>query len=551
MNQISTLSLALVIGLAAGIYFTGGINKNSSTFQDEAPQTEAAAAIDEQANPFKASPDPISGRIGPVIQEQAKPNPDSERKPGQPLPYFGELPSLALINVRDVVLDEISAGLDKPWAMEFLSDSELLVTESGGSMKRVNLEDRSATAVAGMPAIPSGKGQIGLMDIALHPDFDDNQMVYFSHASQAEGGEERYATAVSRARLTAAGLENVEQIFLAAPFTDKFSNFGGALAFDAAGLLYIATGDRGESSRSQDLNVLNGKIIRLTDDGHPAPGNPFTSDEAVDNRIYAYGVRNPQGLVYDAVSDKLYEAEHGPMGGDEINIIHPGANYGWDMISYGMKYSNTRSGVGARFKGMEQPLFYFLPSLGISPLEIYRGPMFPEWDGHLLVGALKAQHVNMLDVLDQRVLSEKRILGEMRGRVRDIKVADDGSIYFLLQTGGRLLRLHREPGNPALEQPRERRGKDLYNLICASCHSSGMAGVPQLVQSDAWQARLEQGKKRLYRNTLQGIGDMPPRGLCENCADEEIEAAVDYMLKNVRREARKLGAREQLPEGRQ
>ena len=418
--------------------------------------------------------------------------------------------------------------------MEFISPDQLLITESSGVLKKLDLPSGRIDLIEGMPAIPYGKGQIGLMDIALHPKFDSNQLIYFSHAVRADGEVELYATAVTRAELRGTTLHNVEQIFVATPYTKAQANFGGALEFDNEGYLYIGSGDRGAGVRSQKTNILNGKIIRLHDNGDTPADNPFVENPAIDDRIFAYGVRNPQGLVFDEVSGNLYETEHGPMGGDEVNIIEAGKNYGWDTISYGMRYTLIRAGIGTSLENMEQPLFYYLPSIAISPLEIYRGAMFPEWEGHLLAGALKAQHVNMLDLLQDTVISEQRILGEMKGRVRDIKVATDGSIYFLLQTGGRLQRLSRDTTGEDLEHPKGRKGKDIYRMICASCHSFGPEQIPQITAPSAWAARIAQGKKTLYQHSIEGFGDMPAMGLCENCTDEEVEAAVDYMLKIVR-----------------
>ena len=285
--------------------------------------------------------------------------------------------------------------------------------------------------------------------------------------------------------------------------------------------------------------MLNGKIIRLHDDGSIPRDNPFVGDPAVDDKIYALGVRNPQGLVFDSATGILYESEHGPMGGDEINRIEAGANYGWPVISYGADYTTQKKGVGTARHGMEQPLFYYLPSIATSPLTIYRGTMFPEWEGDLMVGALKGSHVNKLDLLEGRILSEHRILRELKGRIRDIKVAQDGSVWILVQNGGRLFRLYRDPTRTDLEDPEQRKGGVVYKIICASCHSAGLPGVPQLDNPDEWRERVAGGRERLYRNTIDGMGAMPPRGLCENCSDEELRATVDWMLKTMKLKARR------------
>ena len=456
-----------------------------------------------------------------------------KRAPGQPKPYHGDLPSVAWINVRDAILDQVVKGLDFPWAFEFVAPDELLITEFGGTMKRYHLTRGELRNVEGLPDIPSGVGQVGLMDVALHPRFADNGVIYFSHAVLSPKDAKKRATAVSRAVLAGDRLTDVQRIFVATPYGGSPSNFGGALEFDNAGYLYIGTGDRSRQKQAQLGDTLTGKIIRLTADGEVPADNPFVGDPQVDDRIYALGVRNPQGLVFDAVSGLLYEAEHGPMGGDEVNIIRRGANYGWPVTTYGANYSTQRIGSGTRAPGMEQPLFYYLPSIAVSPLTIYRGSMFPEWEGDLLVGALKGAHVNKLDLVDGAIKSEQRILTELKGRVRDVKVAPDGSIYVLVQNGGRIHRLYRDPENESLERPKSRSGAAVYKLVCASCHSAGLELVPQLSRPDDWADRLAQGKAVLYQHTIDGFGDMPPRGLCENCTDEELRGAVDYMLRRV------------------
>jgi len=350
---------------------------------------------------------------------------------------------------------------------------------------------------------------------------------------------ETYATTLNRATLGADRLENVEQLLVATPFGKSTSNFGGALAFDADGYLYFTTGDRSERDNAVDTSLLTGKVLRLTADGEVPPDNPFVDNPEIDDRIYAYGVRNPQGLVFDSQTGRLFSTEHGPMGGDEVNIMQGGKNYGWPVITYGANYSIQRIGVGTSQPGMEQPLYYYLPSLGISPLEIYRGEMFPEWQGHLLVGALKGSVVSKLTLLDQQILSDQRMLDELGGRVRDIKVAQDGSIYFLVQTGN-LFRLYRDPKrkNNNLQSMKERNGKVVYEMVCASCHSAELPGIPQIGDSDAWQQRLaDKGKATLYDNTINGINGMPERGLCAGCSDNELKQAVDYIFKQSKPES--------------
>jgi glucose/arabinose dehydrogenase/cytochrome c5 len=461
----------------------------------------------------------------------------SARQAGQPAPYHGELPSLAGVNIRDVVLEQVVGGLEDPWAMEFLPGEELLISEFPGRLQRLRLPDRRLEEIRGLPPIPAGPGQLGLMDLALHPAFAENGLIFFSHAVRGEkGGKgegELYAMAVSRARLEGNALVDLQQIFLAEPFTRSNSNLGGALEFDGQGNLLVGSGDRSVNHRAQDPRHLHGKIIRIDIQGRAPADNPFVADGRTDDRIYALGVRNTQGLVLDGATGKLYETEHGPMGGDEVNVIEAGRNYGWPMITYGANYTTEKIGVGTALPGLEQPLFYYLPSIAISPVTIYRGAMFPEWEGDLLVGALKGAHVSKLDIVDGRVISAQTILDEAGGRIRDLKVAADGSIYILVQNGGKLLRLHRDPDREGLESPGQRRGVTVYQQVCRSCHSSGQRLIPQIGDRAAWAERLPKGRELLYQHTLEGFNGMPPRGLCDSCTDEEIGAAVDYMIQRV------------------
>lgn len=397
-------------------------------------------------------------------------------QPGQPKPYNGDLPSMARINIRNAVLEKVYSGLDHPWAMEILSDEELLISEFGGGMVRLNLLSGKASTVTGLPDyLATGKDQIGLMDIALHPQFSDNKLVYFSHALESPTEPGKHATALSRATLDGQQLDEVRQIFVATPYGKSPSNFGGALAFDDLGYLYLGTGDRSREQLAQEPNRLTGKILRLTDTAKVPVDNPFVQDPLVDDSIYALGVRNPQGLVFDHESGQL--------------------------------------------------------------LEIYRGGMFPEWEGDLLVGALKGAHISKLDRRDGAIISEQPILDELEDRIRDIKVASDGSILILTQKEGAVYRLYRDFKREDLDQGTPRKGKLVYRIACATCHSAQSPGVPQLGDTQAWKPRARKGLDQLYQNTLHGVGDMPPRGLCGNCSEVELRKAVDFMLDKAKLKA--------------
>jgi glucose/arabinose dehydrogenase/cytochrome c5 len=415
--------------------------------------------------------------------------------------------------------------------MEFLDSNSLLIAEQAGRLKLLDLTSGELVDIEGLPEIPSGKGQLGLMDIALHPEFVDNRRIYFTHSVANPDGT-GFATGLSTAILGDGRLESAKVLLVASPYAKSASNFGGALEFDNAGFLFFATGDKSERGKAQDKSSLKGKILRLLDDGSIPADNPFTDQSDVRPEIYALGVRNPQGLIYDAERGVMFEAEHGPMGGDEVNIVQAGANYGWPVATYGASYNTKKIGGGTTAPGTVQPLYYYLPSIAVSPITVYYGDMFPEWRGDLLVGALKGAHVSKLDVIEGAVRSDQRILGELEGRIRDIKVAADGSIYLLIQepAGGRLHRLWRNEKLLERTTPGMRSGAAVYDMFCATCHSAGAAGAPQVNDAAEWATRLAKGRDALYESTILGYGDMPSRGFCEDCTDEELGLAVDFML---------------------
>lgn len=463
---------------------------------------------------------------------ELKNNDNSKIQLGAYKEYKGDLKSLSAVNIRNAKIEVITNNLTRPWAFEFIDDTKIIITEIKGNIKILDLNSNSITSISGVPKIPSNDLQIGLYDIELHPDFYNNHVIYFSHAISDPKSNKYYSLAVSKATLINNEIDKHQVIFDANPFTWSPSNFGGALEFDNKGRLYVAIGDRSESETSQNLNILQGKILRLNDQGQAAKDNPYINTPNVDNRLYSIGVRNPQGLHFDSVTEQLFEAEHGPMGGDEVNIIKAGANYGWPINTYGMSYLAEPIGEDTHSKETEQPLFYYLPSEAISPLTIYRGKMFSEWDGDILVGALKGKHISKLDLDGNKIRSEFPILEEINGRIRDIKVANDGSIYILSQNGS-LYRLSRDLNEP---EPiaGDPTGKDIYKLVCAGCHDSGAYQAPILGNTEHWEKVLTQTIEQIYQNTFQGLNDMPARGYCNICTDQKLKITVDYMLNELK-----------------
>jgi len=453
---------------------------------------------------------------------------DRGRSYGVSPEYEGNLPTLSALNLRTATLRRLGVDLEEPWAFEFVSDGAILVTERKARLLRIDLDPPvRVIEITGLPEIATRHQQTGLLDVALHPDFARNRRIFFSYVAADDASGNYYLTAVASAILAGDRLDKVTTLIEAGPHGWSPSNFGGALEFLGDGTLLVSVGDRSEEVLAQRGDRLQGKILRLTDDGGVPEDNPFINDAKVDDRIWALGLRNVQGLVRDPVSGHVYATSHGPLGGDEVNWIRPAKNYGWPKVTYGRNYSTARMGEGTHGAGFEQPLFYYLPSEAISPLAIYRGNLFSDWDGDLLVGALKGKHVSRLDLDGTVVRSEYPILSEIDDRIRDIRIARDGTVWILGQTTG-LWQLGLDP-EPAVQKTAAN-GAAVYNMACAGCHESGAGNAPTLEGGCTWNVIAQQGREKVYNNVRQGIGNMPERGLCYLCKDRHLKAAVDFML---------------------
>jgi glucose/arabinose dehydrogenase len=339
----------------------------------------------------------------------------------------------------------IAEGLAHPWAVEILPDGALLVTEREGRMRIV--EDGAVSPpVAGVPDVWAN-GQGGLLDLALAPDFRQSNLVYFSFSEPGPGGA---GTAVARARLergedNRARLSDVEVVWRMEKKTSAGQHFGSRLVFAPDGTLFITTGDRGAGDRAQDMRDSAGAVLRINPDGSVPADNPDPQGARWLPELWSKGHRNIQGAVWDPLTDALWTVEHGARGGDEINRPEPGKNYGWPVISYGRNYSGTRIGIGTAAPGYEQPLYYWDPSIAPSGLAVYEGGMFPEWQGDLLVGALRAQLVARLERQGgAEITGEERMFEGAFGRIRDIAIAPDGAILLATdEPDGRIIRLTR------------------------------------------------------------------------------------------------------------
>ncbi len=333
----------------------------------------------------------------------------------------------------------VAEGLSHPWGLTFLPAGELLVTERTGSLRRVAADGTVSEPLSGVPAVYFA-GQGGLLDVVLHPDFAANRRVYLSYA---HGDFAANATRIARATLGDTGLTDVTVIFTVAPTKEAGQHYGGAMAFLADGTLLMTTGD-GFDYREQAQNpaAMLGKTIRIRDDGSVPDDNPFVGRADVAPAVWTYGHRNPQGLTVDPATGRVYQHEHGPRGGDELNLLTPGVNYGWPVITYGMDYSGAYVSPFTALPDMEQPLEYWVPSIAPSGLAIYRADAFPQWQGDLFVGALVDRHVRRLDMEDGAVAAQQPLLGELGERIRNVKVGPDGFLYVVTDgSEGRILRL--------------------------------------------------------------------------------------------------------------
>lgn len=320
-------------------------------------------------------------------------------------------------------------GLEHPWGMAFLPGGDILVTERPGRLRRVAGGRLEPEPIGGLPDVAAG-GQGGLLDVAVHPDFTRNQLVYLSYSKRRADG--RRTTAVVRGRLEETRLVGVEEIFEADAWTSAGVHFGSRLVFDGAGFLFVSLGDRGEMQQAQNQGNHQGTIVRLHDDGRIPADNPFVGLPGHRPEIWAYGIRNAQGMALHPTTGELWETEHGPRGGDEINVIEAGRNYGWPVISHGINYDGTVLTELRARDGMEQPLHYWVPSIATSGLAFYTGERFTGWRGNVFVGGLAGMHLARVALDGRRVVETERLLDGLNHRIRDVRDGPDGYLYVLV-----------------------------------------------------------------------------------------------------------------------
>ncbi len=337
-----------------------------------------------------------------------------------------------------VEVSTVAEGLEHPWGLAFLPDRRMLVTERPGRLRIVDPDGRLSEPLAGVPEVYA-RGQGGLLDVTLAPDFTESRLVYLSYAEPGRGGA---GTAVARGRLEGDRLVDVTTIFRQQPKVGGTAHFGSRLVFARDGRLFVTLGERFQPERAQRLSEHLGKLVRIEPDGSVPPDNPFVGREGVRPEIWSYGHRNVQGAALHPETGALWIHEHGAMGGDEINIPQPGRNYGWPVIAYGVHYSGEKIGIGTHKEGMEQPIYYWDPSIAPSGMVFYTGDRFPAWRGDLFVGSLKFGQLVRLELDGDRVVGEERMLEGLGERVRDVEQGPDGLLYLLTdEPEGRLLRL--------------------------------------------------------------------------------------------------------------
>lgn len=331
----------------------------------------------------------------------------------------------------------LSDGLDSPWGVTSLPDGRLLITEKGGTMRIASQDGTVSEKITGLPEVNDAR-QGGLLGLTIDPDFSNNRMVYWTFSEETDG---KNLTAVAKGKLAddEKTIENVKVIYRATPGHKSELHYGGRILFDKSGNIVFSTGERSDLDTrplSQDLQTSLGKIIRITTDGQPAAGNPFEGNSEARPEIYSYGHRNVQGLAFHPVTGDLWETEFGPRGGDEVNLVKPGLNYGWPTITYGLEYSGEVIGEPIQQKeGMEQPVYYWDPVISPSGITFYAGNEIPEWENNLFIAALSGTHIARLVIKDNKVVGEERLLVDEVQRFRDITQGEDGALYAVTDQG--------------------------------------------------------------------------------------------------------------------
>jgi glucose/arabinose dehydrogenase len=340
------------------------------------------------------------------------------------------------VMIQDEVIsyrfENVADGIEIPWGMAWLPNGAMLVTEKSGTLYLV--QNKVKTIIQNVPEVVV-RGQGGLLDVAVHPNFSKNQWIYLTFSANNDN-EKGANTRLIRAELKNNSLVNIQTLYKATPNSNKGHHFGSRIVFDRDGFLYFTIGDRGNHPENpQDITRDGGKVYRLHDDGRIPTDNPFVNQDNAKKAIFSFGHRNPQGMAMHPETGKIWTNEHGPQGGDEINIVKKASNYGWPIITYGIDYDGSTISKLTEKEGMEQPLYYWLPSIAPSGMAFVNSPLYPDWKGHLLVGSLKFEYLELLKLDGEKVIGRQKI-GTDLGRFRDVRQAPDGYIYVAVEGKG-------------------------------------------------------------------------------------------------------------------
>ncbi len=355
----------------------------------------------------------------------------SDKENSEP-PYTGETFESEKLTFG---LDTLANDLKNPWGIAFLPDGRMLVTEREGKVL-IFQDGKQLPEVIEIPDVYLN-GQGGLLDIALHPDYKKNGWIYLSYSKKGEGGG---GTVIARTKMEGNQFAPLEELFAAKPLVDSRVHFGSRIVFDKKGYMFFSSGERGTKENAQNLGNHLGKVLRLHDDGRVPSDNPFVNTDGAMPEIWSYGHRNPQGLIYDHDTDILWDIEHGPKGGDELNKVEKGKNYGWPLITYGINYDGTPITDKTEQEGLEQPVNYWVPSIAPCGAVQVKGDRYPEWKNNILIGALALQHVARVELNGDKYVGQEKLLDKV-GRVRAVVQSPDGYLYVATESPGLLLKI--------------------------------------------------------------------------------------------------------------
>lgn len=354
--------------------------------------------------------------VSPVIQEELKFTTQTEK--------------------LSIKIDTLHTGLQNPWGMTWISGDRMLITERKGEILIFEKDKFTSTKVSGLPAMYVN-GQAGLLDITIHPNYAQNGWIYISYAKVVPGGG---ATSIARFKLNGSNVTDFQDLIVTTPGWNGGTHYGSRIVFDSSNFLYFSNGERNTMANAQDLSNSHGKIHRIKDDGSIPTDNPFVSTPGAIPSIWTYGNRNPQGMIYDQKNNRIWSVEHGPQGGDELNIIEKGKNYGWPVITYGINYNGTPITTITSKDGMEQPIHYWVPSIATCGMTLVTSDRYPEWNGNILVAALAKQHIARIE-LSGKTYSKEETLFQNIGRVRQVSQSPDGYLYAITEGTGLLVKL--------------------------------------------------------------------------------------------------------------